>query len=185
MELTAEAVLFDLDGTLIDSTASIVRCWLQWAGELGIDPMRLLEAHGRTSAQIVAELVSARDFAAALHRINELELGDAHSVRPMPGALELVAALPSGRFAYVTSATASLATARLSAAGLMIDAPLIAADDVTRGKPDPEPYLLGASRVGVNPGSCVVFEDAPAGIASLVRRAWLSSASLPPTSRIN
>jgi sugar-phosphatase len=84
----------------------------------------------------------------------------------MPGALDLVAALPPGRFAYVTSANARLAAARLTAAGLTFDPPLVTADDVVRGKPDPEPYLLGASRLGIDPANCVVFEDAPSGIAS-------------------
>lgn len=99
-------------------------------------------------------------------RIDELELADAGSVTAMPGAFDLVAALPPGRFAYVTSANARLAAARLTAAGLTFDPPLITADDVVRGKPDPEPYLLGASRLGIDPASCVMFEDAPAGIAS-------------------
>ena len=165
VELKAEALLFDLDGTLVDSTASIVHTWLQWASEFGVDPAALADGHGRTSAQIVADVVRAEDAEVALARIVELETADAANVRAMPGAVELLAALPPERWAIVTSGNTVLATARMRAAGIPV-APIVTADDVTHGKPHPEPYLLGAARLGFAPELCVVVEDAPSGIAS-------------------
>jgi sugar-phosphatase len=158
--------LFDLDGTLVDSAESIARCWLRWADEYGVDPMRLVDAHGRTSAQIVADLVGPDAVGAALRRIDALEIDDAHTVTAMPGALELLDSLPDGRWTVVTSGNAALADARMRAAGIRPPADLVTADDVTRGKPDPEPYLLGAGHLGLDPADCVVVEDAPTGITS-------------------
>ncbi len=166
VEMMAEGLLFDLDGTLVDSAESIARCWLQWADEYGVDPMRLLDAHGRTSAHIVAGLVEADAVEAALRRIDALEIDDAHSVTAMPGALELLDSVPAGRWTVVTSGNAALAAARMGAAGIRPPAAVVTADDVTRGKPDPEPYLLGAGHLGFDPADCVVVEDAPSGITS-------------------
>lgn len=164
--MSAEAVLLDLDGTLVDSTESVVRTWLRWAGEFDVDPARLVDGHGRTTASIVAGLLPAEQVAVALARIDELEIEDAGTVRPMPGAADLLAALPPGRWAVVTSCNAVLATARLQAAGLRAPEVVVTADDVTRGKPDPEPFLLAASKLGVEPRRCIVLEDAPSGIAA-------------------
>ncbi|TDC57032.1 HAD family hydrolase [Jiangella ureilytica] len=164
--LTAEAILLDLDGTLVDSTDSIARCWLRWCRQFEIDPARLADAHGRTTADIVADLLPGHRVAAAMARIDELEIDDAGTVRPMPGAAELLAAIPPERRAVVTSGNAVLAAARMSAAGLPAPAVVVTADDVIRGKPHPEPYLLGAERLGFEPAQCLVVEDAPSGIAA-------------------
>ena len=101
--------------------------------------------------------------APAVGRIEELEMATAGEVRALPGAREAVAGLPRNRWAVVTSGNRRLALARLAAAGLTAPA-LVTADDVARGKPDPEPYLLGARRLGVEPGRCLVVEDAPSGL---------------------
>ncbi|MGW9285443.1 HAD-IA family hydrolase, partial [Streptomyces diastaticus] len=122
--------------------------------------------HGRPSAEIVADLVPAAGVAAAVARIEELEVeAVTEGVEPVPGALDLLGSLAAGRWAVVTSASRRLAGARLAAVGIR-PATVIAADDITRGKPDPEPFLLAAARLGVAPERCVVFEDAPAGLAS-------------------
>lgn len=164
--LRAEAWLFDLDGTLVDSTTSVLRTWMAWADEFGVDPRLLADSHGVPSQQTVAAVVEPSLAERALRRIEELELADAAVVRAMPGAVDLLAGLPPDRWAVVTSCSRPLARARLEAAGLPVSIPMITADDVGRGKPDPEPYLRGAALVGREPDACVVAEDAPSGIAS-------------------
>jgi mannitol-1-/sugar-/sorbitol-6-phosphatase len=166
VELTAEAILLDLDGTLIDSTPAIVRSWLTWAGEYQVDPQHLRGAHGRPTAEIVASLVPASDVEAAVARLDRMELEDVTDIRALPGAIELMEALPPGRWAVVTSCGAALAAARMAAAGLPTVSHLVTVDDVSRGKPDPEPYLAGAAKLGFRPDQCVVLEDAPSGIAA-------------------
>lgn len=168
MELTADAVLLDLDGTLVDSLDAIVRSWVTWAREYGVteEALRRAVRHGRPAGEIVADLVPAGRVAGALARIVELEVTDTRGVVALPGAAELLSALPPGRWAVVTSGTRALATARLRATGLPFPAVLVTADDVRRGKPDPEPFLLGASRLGVPPERCVVLEDAPTGLTA-------------------
>ncbi|MEU9251577.1 HAD-IA family hydrolase [Streptomyces sp. NPDC048270] len=168
MNLHAEALLFDNDGTLVSSMESVHRCWTRWAREYAIaaEDFARVELHGRPAAEIIAELLPAGARADALARIENLEVEDvAGGVVLLPGTKDLLSALPAGRWAVVTSATRTLAEARLREAG--IDFPeLVAAEDITRGKPDPEPFLLAARRLGVDPARCVVFEDAPAGLAA-------------------
>jgi sugar-phosphatase len=160
------AVLFDMDGTLIDSTPVVVRSWVTWALERGIDPERLEGHHGVPAAQIVRGLVPEHDVEAAIARINALEIADVDGITVLPGAAEAVGALPEDRRAIVTSCTSMLAAARIRAAGLLAPSVVVTADDVPRGKPDPAPYLLGARRLGVDPASCLVVEDAPSGLAA-------------------
>lgn len=182
MKLSADALLFDNDGTLISSMESVARCWRRWASEFGIsrEEFGQVELHGRTAAEIVADALPAARFAEGLARIERLEIEDVPGgVVALPGTTALLGSLPPERWAVVTSATRELGDARLRAGG--IRAPLvIAADDVSRGKPDPEPFLLAAGKLGVDPARCVVFEDAPAGLAA-ARAAGMRTVALATT----
>lgn len=157
------AVIFDMDGTLIDSTPAVARSWLRWAGEYGIPPEKLLGNHGVPAESIVASLLPGGDTGAALNRIGELELSDLDGVVPLPGAVEALDVL-GGRAAIATSCTAPLADARLRAAGITRPAVLVTVDDVERGKPAPDPFLAAARALGVDPADCLVVEDAPQGL---------------------
>ncbi|WP_328745699.1 HAD family hydrolase [Streptomyces sp. NBC_00285] len=167
MKIHAEALLFDNDGTLVSSLESVHRCWTRWAAEYGItaEAFAQVELHGRPAVEIAADLLPADVVPGALSRIERLEVEDVPNggVQLLPGTKDFLGALPADRWAVVTSATRRLAEARLDAVGIRPKT-LVAADDVTRGKPDPEPYLLAARELGVDPARCVVFEDAPAGL---------------------
>ncbi|WP_432520052.1 HAD-IA family hydrolase [Kineococcus sp. SYSU DK006] len=162
------AVLFDMDGTLVDSTAAIARCWTTWAVEHGVTGEQLAAAagHGRPAPEIAADLVGAERAEQAAARIAELEVADVDDIVQLPGVPDLLAGLPADRWAVVTSCSAPLAAARMGAAGLPTPPRLVTFDDVSRGKPDPECFLLGARRLGVDPADCLVVEDAPAGLAA-------------------
>ncbi|GAA3741337.1 HAD-IA family hydrolase [Spinactinospora alkalitolerans] len=163
----AEGLLFDLDGTLIDSTPVTEECWRAWAREFGVGEERLwaAHAHGRPSADIVAELLPEDLRKEGQERIERLEVERADGVVALPGAHALLESLPRERWAVVTSCTRALARARM--APLEVEPPLmVTADDISRGKPDPEPYELGARLLGAPAGACVALEDAPAGLAS-------------------
>ncbi|MFJ8309419.1 MULTISPECIES: HAD-IA family hydrolase [unclassified Streptomyces] len=184
MKIHADALLFDNDGTLVSSIESVTRCWTRWAREYGItaEDFARVELHGRPAIEIVADLLPADVVPAALARIEELEVEDvAGGVVLLPGTADLLASLPADRWAVVTSATGRLAEARLGEAGIS-PKHLVSADDVTRGKPDPEPFLLAAARLGVDPARCVVFEDAPAGLAA-GRAAGMTTVALTTTHR--
>ena len=159
------AILADLDGTLVDSVASSERAWGAFARRRGRDEGETHRfAMGRPTRETVALLVPEAERVAEQGQIDRDEVDDAGSVVAYPGAAELLAGpIP---IAVVTSGSTELATARLRGAGLEPPAVLIKADSITRGKPDPEPFLLGAKGLGVDPGRCLVLEDAPAGIAA-------------------
>lgn len=161
-----DAVLFDLDGTLVDSTPAVTRSWLTWARAEAVDSTRLRGFHGHPAAQIVAALVAPERVAAATRRIDALELADTDGVVALPGAVDALAALHPRRHAIVTSCSRALAGVRIAAAGLPRPGVVVTVDDVERGKPAPDPYLLGARRLGVDPADCLVVEDAPGGLAS-------------------
>jgi mannitol-1-/sugar-/sorbitol-6-phosphatase len=161
-----DAVLFDLDGVLVDSTASVTRSWNRFAREFGVPLEALQTNHGRPARALVERMLGTDRLAEGLARIVELEVEDASSVDVVPGAREFFAGVPEHRRAIVTSGTPSIATARLRAAGIPVPHTLVTADDVQHAKPDPEPYLLAARRLGVSPQRCLVVEDAPAGIAA-------------------
>ncbi|MEV0637315.1 HAD family hydrolase [Streptomyces sp. NPDC050619] len=183
MKIHAQALLFDNDGTLVSSLASVDRCWTQWAVEYGItvEEFARVELHGRPAAEIAADLLPAGIVPEAVARIEQLEVDDVPNdgVHLLPGTRAFLDALPADRWAVVTSATRRLAEARLDAVGILPKT-LIAADDITRGKPDPEPYLLAARRLGVDPARCVVFEDAPAGLQA-GRAAGMTTVALTTT----
>lgn len=159
-----DAALFDLDGTLIDSTPAVLRSWTMLAAEYNIDLDLLASGHGQPAAALIARMFPADRAAEALARISAIETAEVSDVVPIPGSAEFFASAP--RRAIVTSGTRPIADSRLRAAGLPRPEVVVTFDDVTRGKPHPEPFLVAAERLGVDPRSCVVFEDAPAGIAA-------------------
>jgi sugar-phosphatase len=163
--LHCTAVLFDCDGVLVDSDTAVVRSWTRWAHEMNLDPGEVLPTvYGRRSVDTVAQFIAPSKRSAAVELIDALEIEDAATAAEIPGAAELLAAIPAGRWATVTSASRGLAHARLSAAGLTAPEVLVTAGDVRHGKPHPEGYLAAAQRLGVPADQCVVVEDAPAGI---------------------
>ena len=178
--LTVDAVLFDLDGTLVDSTASIHRTWRDWGSRVGLGDSFTFTGHGRPAIEVVAELLPAEQVEAAVALIQELKVADARSVVALPGAAELLASIPPASRALVTSSTTALAAARLRGAGLPAFTTTITADDVHHGKPDPEGYLAAAAALGVEPHRCLVLEDAPAGLEA-ARHAGMRTLALTTT----
>lgn len=179
--LTCQAILFDLDGVLVDSTPSVARVWTRWALAHGIDPQHAIaHAHGRRSIETVRALTPQLNAEKENLRVEQMEIEDKEGVTALPGAARLLTNLPQNRFAIVTSATRPLARARIGYADLRLPEHLIAADDVTEGKPSPEPYLKGAALLGFEPQDCIVIEDAPAGISS-ARAAGMRVIALPNT----
>lgn len=179
-ERTFGAVICDMDGTLIDSTPAVIRSWMTWADEYTIAYEDLLGRHGRPAADSVAELVAPHRYDEALARIAELEVNDVADIIVLPGVLDALTAVPANQLAIATSCTVQLAEARIIAADLPRPDVLVTVDDVTRGKPDPEPFLLAASRLGVAPEDCLVLEDAPAGVAA-ARAAGMASLAVTTT----
>jgi sugar-phosphatase len=164
-EIVCTGLLFDLDGVLIDSTPAVTRVWTRWAIGHGFDPTEVVrKAHGRTSIATIREYLPHADAEAENKNVERAELEDLDGVQPLPGGSELLAALRAERWTIVTSATRALAEVRLRAAGLLVPAIMVTASDVTRGKPDPEPYLRAAGRLRVPATDCVVVEDVPAGV---------------------
>jgi mannitol-1-/sugar-/sorbitol-6-phosphatase len=163
--LDCQAVLFDLDGVLVDSTVAVARVWRRWAHEHSIDPEQVIaNAHGRRSIETI-RIVAPHIVAEQENlKVETLEIEDKEGIVAIPGAHDLLASLPLDRYTIVTSATAALAAARLQYAGFRVPGSLVTADDVAEGKPSPEPYLKGAAVLGFAPADCVVFEDTPAGV---------------------
>jgi sugar-phosphatase len=163
--LRCGAILFDLDGVLMDSRVAVERAWRRWAAGHGIDPVAVLaEAHGRRTIDTIRAIAPLLDVEAEALLLEDAEAVDFDGVTTLPGAAALLEALPPGSWTVVTSGTRALATGRLAHGGLPIPEQLITADDVERGKPDRQPYLAGAAVLGVDPADCLVIEDAPAGI---------------------
>jgi len=158
------AILFDMDGVLVDSTPAVARVWTLWAQKHGLDPEETVRrAHGRPSLASIRELLPNGDHDAENRELERMEIEDISDVVALPGALQLLQAIPATQWAVVTSATRKLAEVRLRASGLPI-AHLVTATDLERGKPFPDPYLKGAEILCVSPADCVVVEDAPSGV---------------------
>lgn len=158
-------LLFDNDGVLVDSHAAAKAAWDQWAIEYG-QTFDIDQHAGRRAQDLVLEMVGDELFEAANNRINQLEQDTAHETIPLGGAVELLHSLTSGTWTVCTSANPNLGRARLIAAGLPVPKELVTAADVSRGKPNPDPYLLGAKNLGLTASECVVFEDAQAGVTA-------------------
>jgi len=149
----------------VDSTPAVARVWAGWAHEHGFDPGEVVKkAHGRPSITTIRELLPNAEHAAENREVERREIADVEGVVPLPGAMELLQALPLDRWAIVTSCTRALAAVRIGAAGLPKPKHLVTSTDVQHGKPDPEPYLKGAQILGAPAADCLVVEDAPAGI---------------------
>ena len=163
-ELFCKGFLFDMDGILISSLGSVERSWRIWALDHAVDPdLAIRTAHGCRAIETIRKLRPDLYDQAELRRIEDLEVADQEGVTVLAGIPALLASLPAARWTVVTSATERLARVRLAAAGLDVPAQCITADQVTAGKPSPEPYLRGAALLGLPPADCVVFEDSGSG----------------------
>jgi len=174
------AILFDLDGVLLDSTRVVADQYRRWAVENGLDPEEVMKAaHGVRTIEVVERVAPHLDAVAETQKIETREAASDDVVR-MPGAVELLSSIPKGRWCVVTSGTRFLAVTRMQKFGVPVPEIMVTADDVKNGKPDPEPYLKGAELLRVKPAECVVVEDAPAGIQA-ARGAGMKVVSLPST----
>jgi sugar-phosphatase len=166
-EFTCRAILFDLDGVLVDSTDCIERHWTRWAQRNGLEPAAVVRAaHGRPTIETIREVAPHLDAEDETARLEAGEASDTDGVIAFAGAAELLRSLPEGSWAVATSGTRLTATSRLKQTGLPTPGVLITANDIRHGKPHPEPYLLAAQGLGINPADCVVIEDAPTGVGS-------------------
>ncbi|HKV77524.1 MAG TPA: HAD family hydrolase [Candidatus Sulfotelmatobacter sp.] len=164
------AILFDLDGVLCDSTRQVDREWREWAARKGVDGDAVMAiAHGVRTIEVIRRVAPHLDAESEAAAIENHEAQDQSGVTVMPGALELVQSIPEGRWGVVTSGSRLLAQSRLRHCGLPVPHVLVTSDDVTNGKPHPEPYLKGAEEMGYCAAECLVIEDAPAGIQSARR----------------
>jgi sugar-phosphatase len=167
MRLECDAILFDLDGVLVNSVACVERHWRRWAEEHDLDAEAILRvAHGQKTVETMRHFAPGMDVAQQAAQFAEREASDMDGVFPIPGASDLVKGLPAESWTVVTSGRRTLALARLRHVGLPVPPTLVTADDVERGKPAPDPYLLAAARLVIEPKACVVIEDSPAGIES-------------------
>ncbi|MGX7681633.1 HAD-IA family hydrolase [Jatrophihabitans sp. DSM 45814] len=163
-EIPCRAILFDSDGVLVDSKASGDRAWARWANERGLDPSIVLDGvHGRRSVDTVARYLPEAERASGLEAIDDLEIADADTTKPIAGATDLLRTLPDN-WAVVTSASTALLSARFTAAGLKLPRVVVASTDVSAGKPAPDGYLLAADRLSVPISDCIVVEDSLNGI---------------------
>lgn len=164
-----DAILFDLDGVLVDSTACVERLWYQWAIQHGLDAQEVIaRAHGRRTIDTMRAVAPTVAIEEEARGMEQAEIEDTHGLVGIAGAADLLTTLAPSQWAVVTSGSRALATTRLRAVGLPLPSVFITAGDVAQGKPHPEGYLKAASLLGVTPQRCVVVEDAPAGIQAAI-----------------
>jgi sugar-phosphatase len=165
--IRCRALLFDLDGVLIDSTPAVARVWSRWAVAHGFEPERVVKmAHGRPSRTTIRDLLPNADVQEEDREVERMEIEDLDGVVVLPGAQQVLERLPADRWTIATSATRALAEVRLRVAGLPIPKTMITSSEVKIGKPDPEPYLKAAAALNYSAMDCVVVEDVPAGICA-------------------
>jgi mannitol-1-/sugar-/sorbitol-6-phosphatase len=165
VKLTCKAVLFDMDGTLVDSTAVIERAWKSWAARHGVPPDAVLSfSHGRPGVVTMEHFLPGRDHSDELNEMGRQEEAQTEGILAVPGAAEIVRAIQDRPWAVVTSAWRVLAEARIVGAGLPLPTVIVPVDEISRGKPNPEGYLRAAELLGVAPTDCLVFEDTRPGI---------------------
>lgn len=163
--LTARALLFDLDGVLVDSIESVEFAWRDWATSHNLDANAILRVvHGRRAADTVAAVAPHLDLQQEVAALSKRESTESRGLHPIDGASALVSRLGTNQWAVVTSGTREVATFRLRIGGVSMPHTLVAAEDVLKGKPDPEGYLKAAQVLGRQPSECIVVEDAPAGL---------------------
>jgi sugar-phosphatase len=164
---TREAILFDLDGVLVDSKIPVEKSWREWARRHKLDVEEVIrESHGRRTIETVEMFTPYLDVDREAAELDSREAGDLAGLRKVPGAHELIASLPAERWAVATSGIGEVARTRLKALQFPLPRVLISADMVRKGKPHPEPYLRAAEGLGFKPADCLVIEDAASGIAS-------------------
>ena len=164
---TKQAILFDLDGVLVDSKIPVERSWREWARRHALDVEEVIrESHGRRTIETVQMFTPQLDVEREAADLDSREAGDLTGLREVRGAQELIASLPAERWAVATSGIGEVARTRLKALQFPLPHVLISADMVRKGKPDPEPYLRAAKGLGFKPADCLVIEDAASGIAS-------------------
>jgi sugar-phosphatase len=169
VQIHCKGVLFDMDGILISSLGAVERSWTKWALMRGVDPVYTCKiAHGCRAVETLAKMRPDLDNKAELKVIEDLEIADTEGLKVLPGVLDLLAALTledgKQRWTVVTSATGRLARARLATAGITVPERIVDAEQVTHGKPCPDPFLAGAALLGFKPEECVVFEDSSSGV---------------------
>lgn len=174
-----EAVIFDMDSTLVDSLPAIVRVWTCFAVRFGVTEEQLRGKFGRSTVSVIEEVVAPERRSEALEWIAEHELSDQEGVIALPGAAHALRAV-APRAAIATSATRAMARARLIAAGLPHPEVVVTASDVRRAKPDPEIFLRAAERIGADPRACLVAEDAPNGLRA-ARAAGMATVAVTTT----
>jgi mannitol-1-/sugar-/sorbitol-6-phosphatase len=165
--IETKGVLFDMDGVLVSSIGSVVRCWRRWCEIYDVPDANLFEfPHGVRAIDIIKQLRPDIDVEEGLRVIEDMEIEDTEDLKVLPGVKELLESLPQDRWAIVTSATKRLLIGRLKVAGLPVPERIISGDMVVKGKPDPEPYRRGAELLGFRAEECVVVEDAPSGVGA-------------------
>jgi mannitol-1-/sugar-/sorbitol-6-phosphatase len=178
------AILFDLDGVLVDSTRYVEQQWRRWASAKGLPPEPFLRVcHGRRALETIRLAAPHLDAEAEVAAFRPDAVKDPVALRPLEGAAHLLEVLPSGSWAVATSGPRRDATERLRSAGLLVPSVLVCAEDVVRGKPSPDVYLAAAAGLGVAPADCLVIEDAPAGVEA-ARAAGMQVVALTTTHRI-
>ena len=160
----AQAIVFDKDGVLVDTMAMIREAWAEWALARGLDPGRVLESIHMTAFELIDRFAPTADPTEEIRWIAARQATAERAIVAFDGAARLLAGLPAGSWAVVTSARRDAAVRHLRSAGLPLPAVMVCAEDTPRGKPDPAGYLLAAERLGVPPKECLAVEDAPAGI---------------------
>jgi sugar-phosphatase len=163
----AKGLLFDNDGVIVSSIASVNRCWRRWAEHYGVlNASEVQIEHGTRAVEIMEELAPCVDKEEGLRLIEDMEIADTDDLEVLPGVRALLECLPKERWAIVSSATWRLLIGRLKAAKLPVPERIVSGDRVVNGKPHPEPYLRGAAMVGAEPAECIVVEDAPTGVGA-------------------
>lgn len=165
--LRIRAILFDMDGVLVNSIAADESSWLRWARLHGIgDTFSIHDTHGRRTVDTIRATAPDLDLATELRRMEDFDSEDTTGTFLYPGVWRLVASLSPLQWSIVTSASERILRHRLGLCGVALPQHIVTADHVTRGKPDPEPYSLGAAQLGLAPSECLVLEDAPSGVRS-------------------